>query len=585
MLPKPTTCAGLVLPLLLVGAATGAEALPPATQWIPPNAVIVVELSKPEALLDVALEPKVEAAIASQPAYQKMTETPQFKELEEGIRYLERSLRTDWRTGLRKLVSGGVTWSVHPGGGSLLIVDADSEPMLNQLHEIARGIAQVEAAKQGNADRVQSKEYRDVTAWTFNGKEAHALVGKRLLITNKKELLKAALDLRASEGTSLSDVAGYRAARKAAGTGAAATAYVNFDILKHFPPIQKALEPNTNPLASLLLAGTTETLRHATWLSLALRVEGEELRLDIATDGKSEASKLLAFAAPAKPDEGALPNLAVPRRIAAMSFFRDLHGFYAAKDELFPERTSGLIFFENMMGIFFTGRDLTEEVLGETGPAVRVVVAQQEYGPETGTPQVQVPAFAAVFQLNNADKFAVVAEEAWQKALGLVNFTQGQQAKPGLIIDRQTHAGTKYTVASYSAPSKKTKNVEIRYNFSPSLARQGDFIILSSTAGLARDLIDAIQKETEEHVRAVAQVHSLIELDASQLGSILRANRENLIRQNMVEDGHTRDEAETQIDMLTTIVKYLGQAKLQLAQREGRAQATLTVKLNLPKSN
>ena len=34
---------------------------------------------------------------------------------------------------------------------------------------------------------------------------------------------------------------------------------------------------------------------------------------------------------------------------------------------LFPERTSGLIFFENMMGIFFTGRDLTSEVLAETG--------------------------------------------------------------------------------------------------------------------------------------------------------------------------------------------------------------------------
>ena len=55
---------------------------------------------------------------------------------------------------------------------------------------------------------------------------------------------------------------------------------------------------------------------------------------------------------------------------------------FPSKDELFPERTSGLIFFENMMGIFFTGRDLTEEVLAETGSDIRVVVAEQQYDPQ-----------------------------------------------------------------------------------------------------------------------------------------------------------------------------------------------------------
>ena len=87
------------------------------------------------------------------------------------------------------------------------------------------------------------------------------------------------------------------------------------------------------------------------------------------------------------PAPGALPNLAVPRRIAGLSLYRDLHAFYAAKDKLFPERTSGLIFFENMMGIFFTGRDLTDEVLAETRPEIRIVVAAQKYDPAIGTPQ------------------------------------------------------------------------------------------------------------------------------------------------------------------------------------------------------
>ena len=91
------------------------------------------------------------------------------------------------------------------------------------------------------------------------------------------------------------------------------------------------------------------------------------LAIDVRVDGKVDTtSGPAAFAGPRDSKQGAWPNLAVPRRIAAVSLYRDLHAFYAAKDELFPERTSGLIFFENMMGIFFTGRDLTEEVLAET---------------------------------------------------------------------------------------------------------------------------------------------------------------------------------------------------------------------------
>ncbi len=80
----------------------------------------------------------------------------------------------------------------------------------------------------------------------------------------------------------------------------------------------------------------------------------------------------------------------------------------------------------------------------------------------------------------------------------------------------------------------------------------------------------------------MADAHSLLELDAVQLGSILAANRENLVLQNMVNDGHTRDEAETQIDLLTAIARYLGQAKLAVGSPQGQAHTTLSVQLNLP---
>jgi hypothetical protein len=233
-----------------------------------------------------------------------------------------------------------------------------------------------------------------------------------------------------------------------------------------------------------------------------------------------------------------------------------------------------------MMGIFFTGRDLTQEVLAETGPEIRFVVAQQEYDPDIGTPAIQVPAFAAVFRMPHPDKFGRIMEEAWQKAVGLINFTRGQQALPGLIIDRPTHGDTRYTVAYFSASGEGDKSaLDMRFNFRPALAMPGEYLILSSTSALADDLIDALEKET---ARPNGVTHSLVELNGTQLASILEANRENLIRQNMVEEGNTREQAEAQIGMILLALEQLAGVKLDVGAKEGVSRAELAIELNLP---
>jgi hypothetical protein len=300
-------------------------------------------------------------------------------------------------------------------------------------------------------------------------------------------------------------------------------------------------------------------------------------------DGKAVApTSPAAFALPKEPGEGVLPNLSVPRRIAAMTLYRDLHQFYAAKDELFPERTSGLIFFENMMGIFFSGRDLTNEVLAETWPELRFVVAEQEYDPAIGTPQVKLPAFAAILRLRNPERFNEVVEEAWQKAVGLINFTRGQQAMPGLIIDRPVYGQTKFTLAYFSTAQVEDRmKLESRFNLRPSLAMPGDYLVLSSTDGLARDLIDALYRQKAATIKPLAETHSLLEIDGGQLASVLQANRGVLVRGDMIKKGTTQQEAETGIDMLITLAKLVERVELRIGTHEGLTQARLETKLNL----
>ena len=584
MLRKSIALVALALPGLMLQPGVADEPLPPASQWLPASTPLVLELSKPDAFLDLALDPEVADTITGLPAFQRQASQAGFRQFMGVIDYLELRLGTDWRTALRKLVGGGVTFAAGPKESVILMVDAKDAKMLNELHDIVVGFAREQAEKEGNPSRVGSAEYRGVTGWTVGPNEAHAIIGNRLLISNKPEALKAVVDLREDAAAkSLADLPAYQAAKKAAGPDAVATTYVNLEILKQVPGLQKALNDETNPLVALLFAGVTEAVRESSWLAMGLHVEGKTLKLEAAVDGKvTDPAGAAAFAQPAEPGGGALPHFSVPGLIAGMSFYRDLHGFYAAKDELFPERSSGLIFFENMMGIFFAGRDLTEEVLAETGPEVRVVVAEQEYDPAVGTPGVKIPAFALVLRLRNPDKFGVVVEEAWQKALGLINFTRGQRALPGLIIDKPTHGDTKYSIAYFATSAEDDKeNLDTRFNLRPSLAMLDDYLILSSAEGLTRDLIDAAKQEIAATVEPLAAVHSSVQIDGRHLASILGANRAHLVRQNMVSDGNTQEQAETEIDVLLTVAEYLGNLKLDVGTRDGNTRASIELELNV----
>jgi len=575
----------LILSLMPQPPAHAADALPEAHQWVPAKAIIVANVSKPKAALDLILRPKLIEAIESSPLYKAQSAGKGFKQFRSLVRLLERRLETNWQSIVRRLVGGGATWAVGPRNANLLIIDALDTKVLKETHDLLLFLIESEAEKKGSPAGIPSTKYAGVTIWSLGPNEAHAIVGKRFMIASSPAVLKAALDLRAKTGgKSIASMPGYRQALKAAPADAAAVVYANTSILKQIPAIAKALDAKKNPLAALLAAPITEALSNSTWLTMSLKIKNDTLTLDVISDGTLSSAGAAQFALPARVSDGAVPNLAVPRRIAAMSLHRDLKGFYAAKDKLFPERTSGLIFFENMMGIFFTGRDLTQEVLAETGPKIRLVLAEQKYDPAAGKPALQLPAFALVLPMKNPKKFSPVVEEAWQKAIGLVNFTRGQNAEPGLLIDRPVYRKTKYTIAAFTPPSaaEAQKDVDMRFNFRPTLAMPGNHVIFSSTDSLARDIIDALAKEATKPPKPLAGVHSTLEINGTQVASILQANRKNLVRQNMVEKGHTQKQAESEVDVLSAAIKTVSRVVLSIGTDKGRSKISLEVHLDLP---
>jgi len=571
----------LIAGLVAVATADGASNRTALSELVPSQAALCLELYEPARLLDPLLAPAFAERLASLPSYANITSGPKFQELIAGVHFMESVALTNWQGVARKLTRNGIALAVGAGDRSLLVLDGDDPALLEKLHSMARQIAVSEAEKQGQTERVRSAEYAGITGWSFNGKEGHAIVENRLLVASDVEVLKAALDLRNGGGSSLASRADYEAARKAVGPGAAGMLFVDLNQVRQAPGFLSGFDAqDPNPLLALLLAGVPSNLKSAPWLALGIYLERQDLLLRAFVGDDSAATAVAAFARPKAGAPGVFPCFEVPREIAALSLYRDLAGFYAAKDELFPQRTSGLIFFENMMGIFFSGRNLTDEVLAQMQPQVRLVVARQQYDPAIGTPEPQWPAFALVLGLRDAKAFGEVMEEAWQKALGLVNFTRGQKALPGLILDRVDHRGTPITVAKFSAKDVPDRDhLDQRYNFRPSLALAHGHAVLSSTDQLARDLVEALGKAPQTAAEAS---HTLLQLSGPELAAILKANRPTLVRSDMVNKGKSQTEAEQGIDTLCALIGWADRATLKLGRGGDHQAAELRLSFRKP---
>jgi hypothetical protein len=128
---------------------------------------------------------------------------------------------------------------------------------------------------------------------------------------------------------------------------------------------------------------------------------------------------------------------------------------------------------------------------------------------------------------------------------------------------------------------KDRTRLEQRFNFRPALAMPGQYLILSSTDGLARDLIDSLSRDKGTPVKPLAQTHSLVELDGASLASVLRANREALVHDDMVKKGKTQAESEAGINVLITLVGLVDRVTLTCGAHDGLTDALLKMRLRL----
>ncbi len=552
----------LLLPLACAAAFGQAPpTLPPVFEWLPEGAVAVVRIEQPADLLEAASRWGLLETLAS---------NPELRNLERLVEPL------GGKAFVSRLTAGGVTVAAYPGDRTVIIADARDAASLEPVHKLAQTIVALQKNSPKAAERVFFREHPGGAAWTLDGKQFFATVGSRMAISSRADVLKALFQPRPADFQPLTSWAAFSEARKQL-EGGAGWLFLNLTLLNQEPNFRKALAGDGSAFDAILAGFLRQSLQNAPWAGLALRVGEHELQIRGLSSGRLPPA--MAFTAP-PPGQGLLPKLTVPRELASASLWRDLAAFYSARDVIFPERSSAGILFENFMEIFFSGRDLKNEVFARFHPAVRLVAAAQKYDPAAGVPEEPYPAVALVFRVDRPDEFGEIFEEAWQKAIGITNFTRGQQAQPGIILDKATHAGVTFTYGYFSVRGEKDRNkLPARFNVRPAFARTGPYFILSSTDQLACDLIDAVRREDGRTPEPASAAHTLIEIGSgAQIASLLEAHRASYLRQSVLSGGKKPEAAAKEFDNNLALLLRIAGATLAFTSTGGQT-AELIVRM------
>jgi hypothetical protein len=102
----------------------------------------------------------------------------------------------------------------------------------------------------------------------------------------------------------------------------------------------------------------------------------------------------------------------------------------------------------------------------------------------------------------------------------------------------------------------------------------GDRFIVSSSQQLARELVQGDSNAGADSSNTVAQ------MDLQMLRAILTDNRGQLIAQNMLEDGNTKEEAEAAIDALLELLGMVRDASLRFTAGSDELRLQATVRLS-----
>jgi hypothetical protein len=503
---------------------------------------------------------------------QTMLKNPDLAKARDGIRLAEITLGKKLPILLQEISRGGAVAAVDRAKDTAaLFIAGDSA---EEQQEIARKLMDKAAQLQGREDgELPSNEYRGISAYRLP-QGGFVLLDKWIVIVNKNEMGKAIID-RYLDGPkeSLSQSKQFTQAKEShqksnAHTTATSLAWVYADVnvLREAGIAEKVLQERPDDFgAELLVGGLFNILRNTPQATAELTATADKLSLAVTTPFDEEwVTEPEEFFFGENITGNALPPLQLPDTLATVTAYRNISSLWLYAGDLFGEKVNDqLVQAESTLTTLFSGKDFGEEILGAFRPEVRIVSTAARFEKDQPIPAVQVPAFALVAQMREPEKMRKELKRIFQSFIGFLNVAGAMNGQPQFDQDMDKIGNADLLIARYAWDDSQpeSKEVPIQYNFTPCLLILDEYMVLSSTEKLARELIEPLQKEKASSketltVRPDSNIrNTYLELTGRGISEALEQNRDQIITNNMLEKGHSREEAEAEFNVLTQILK------------------------------
>ncbi len=561
-----------VLVCLLVGPAVGDDS---SAQFFPPSTVVYAELDDPSELVATIFDHPLRARIESLEPYKMAVQTPDYRRFQMGRVFVEGHFGMPWRDAIATFAGNGVSFALDgESKGAAVVIHGKDEAAMKTLRDKLIELAQL--GEEGGD--IKSADYRGVTAYEIN-KAKFAIKGQRMVVTNNGDLGKAILDrLIDQSGESLADNARYQLAVGGRGEDRTAWAFVDIEVLRDSgvaPAVYK--DRIDNPVLELLVGGIQSCLTETPFVTATAtaRTEGLSVRLSMPHQADWIPDHREYYFGPDGGGRGpTLPE--TTDTLLTLSTYRDVSQMWLRAGDLFgPQTNDGFAKADANLTTFFSGRDFGEDILGSMEPEVGLVATRQDFDGRLPAPTIKVPAFALVLELRDPETMTPELRRVFKNLIGFLSVVGAMNGQNQLELDSEELGGGVELVSASFVPEdddRESTQAEIIFNFSPTVGFAGKRFVVASTESLARELVSAAppsQQSIEENTRA--------RLHAGVLRQVLNDNRGQLIAQNMLEDGNSREEAEAVIDLVLEVVDYFNDASLSLRTGDGQLNVDLQV--------
>lgn len=550
--------------LVLLAAPVRAETPPPdPLRLIPDQADVVVQIEHPRDFAETYTKLELLQQFQKLDAVREYYESTNYRRFYQLVAYFEKQMGARWPETLDRIAGGGIAvgFKIGPNPApALLVVQSKDETALRNFVKLGLEVIEQELARQDKKDRPTKDKYRDIETIRIGDDFHAAMVGTALLVSNKEEALKKAIDLHLDGGkASLANVASVGEARKLLPPKTIAWLWLNMETVHQAPQAKEVFTlPRNDANLTALFGGLLDVAGRSPLLCVALARDDNgglmlSARMPRGREGSNEAMAL--HIPPA--GEGALPLLEPKGVLFSTSYYLDAAKVWEQRAKLFNEKQmKGLEDTDKKSAFFLAGKSLNE-LLVQAGPHHRFVAVNPDRTPYKTDPGQRVPAFAFVMDMRKKD-FGKTMETILRGAALL----GGNQFSLKMVEEKHGDL----TIVSYRFPEgdDRPKTVQnIAYNFTPSFVAVGNSFVMASTTDLARELVDIIQKEEKDGARVTPQAFAS-RFYGSGGADFLKAIDDQLFAQTMLERALPPEQAKEQVAEFLALVRRLGTLRTEI---------------------